>query len=145
MDKRGIFMVNSLAIVYDGSKILIGKREKDEYVRDLTWGFPGGRPTYDRSLEESLIDEVKKKTNIDIEVVFLYHARLFSIKPEFMLLYYLAKPKNKDTISGEKFHDVKWVEPSDVVKHFTTSTDEKISNLMNRLSSDPHYLRQYGL
>lgn len=58
---RGVFLVNCLAIVYKKGKILIGRMEKDKYIKELTWSFPGGRPTYDRPLEESLKDEVKKR------------------------------------------------------------------------------------
>jgi len=60
---RGIFLVNVLGIVYDPKtkKILIGRREKDEYLPELTWCFPGGRPDYNHSLIMSLIMEIKKK------------------------------------------------------------------------------------
>jgi hypothetical protein len=33
--ERGIFMVNLLAIIYHGTKILIGKRFEDEYINEL--------------------------------------------------------------------------------------------------------------
>jgi 8-oxo-dGTP pyrophosphatase MutT (NUDIX family) len=110
-EKRGIFIVNLLAIVFDGTNLLIGKRRApDPYIPELTWSFPGGRPTYDRSLELSLKDEVKKKTAIDIEILCLYHARLYS-RPEFLNLYYLTEPRNFDLLPGEKFTDAKWVKP----------------------------------
>ena len=34
-----------LAIIYDPktNKILIGRRENDPHIKQLTWGFPGGR------------------------------------------------------------------------------------------------------
>lgn len=142
-DRRGVFMVNLLAIIFDGTKVLIGKREApDQYIRELTWSFPGGRPTYDRNLEESLIEEVKKKTGVEIKILSLYHARLFTIKPEFMLLYYLAEPKKLDIVAGEKFTEVLWVRPLQVTKYFSTEIDMKISSLLNKLENDPNYFSQ---
>jgi hypothetical protein len=73
------------------------------------------KTTYDQTLEDSLKYEVKRKTNIEIEISCLYHARLFESKPHFMLLYYIAKSKNNNISAGEKFFDVKWVE-SDIVE-----------------------------
>ncbi len=128
--ERGIFMVNLLAIVYNDTKILIGKRFEDEYINELNWSFPGGRPIYNETLENSLKYEVKRKTNIDIEIKCLYHARLFESKPHFMLLYYIAKSKNNNIIAGEKFFDVKWIESDIAESYFNTPTDQKISFLL---------------
>ena len=53
---KGVFMVNTLGVIFNPSnkKILIGKRENDKFVKNLEWGFPGGRPNYGEDLEESL-------------------------------------------------------------------------------------------
>lgn len=63
-------MVNILGIVFDPQtkKILIGKRENDPYIEDLSWSFPGGRAGYVNELEDYLKFEIKKKTNLEIAV-----------------------------------------------------------------------------
>lgn len=50
---RGVFLVNVLGIVYNPKtrEILIGKREEDPYIKELSWCFPGGRPDYEDDLE----------------------------------------------------------------------------------------------
>jgi len=82
---RGVFLVNVLGIVFNpGTKrILIGKREKDPYVPELGWGFPGGRPEYGEDLEESLKREIKKKTGLKVESLGAVFARVPEEKNEF--------------------------------------------------------------
>jgi len=57
---RWVFMVNVLGIVYDPQtrQILIGKRENDPYIPELSWTFPGWRPAYQEDLEFYLKYEV---------------------------------------------------------------------------------------
>lgn len=116
---RGVFLVNCLGIVYNPKtrKIIVGKREKDPYVKELTWTFPGGRPTYDRPLEESLKDEIKKKTNLDVEVKKLIYARIVPSTKQFLNIYYLCEPINDEVVAGEKFTEVKWIKPTEMIKY----------------------------
>lgn len=132
-----MFLVNCLAIVYDRGKILIGRRVSDPYLKNLTWSFPGGRPVYRKPLEESLRNEVRKKTGMGIRVLGLCHARLFPARPTFLLLYYLATPTDGKLQSGEKFAEVKWVNPRAVETYFTTPIDDAIRDLLRDLEDNP--------
>jgi ADP-ribose pyrophosphatase YjhB (NUDIX family) len=133
---RGVFLVNCLAIVYNPKtrKILIGRFEKDPYVKKLIWRFPGGRPIYSKSLEDSLKLEVKKKTNLRIKIKKLVLARIPEENSRFLLLYYLAEPLNAGKEkAGEKFVEIKWVKPKEARKIFTTSLHPEISKLLKKL------------
>lgn len=130
---RGVFLVNCLAIVYKNGRILIGRRKNDEYIKELTWSLPGGRPTYDKSLEESLKDEVKKKTGLKIKIIKLIFARIVPEKPEFFSLYYLTKPVSGKEKAGEKFKEIKWVKPTEVGKYFKTSVDPFVMKFLRQL------------
>ena len=114
---KGVFLVNCLAIIPKDGKILIGKRHSDQFIPSLTWCFPGGRPTYNKTLEDSLANEVKKKTGLRIRVIKLIHARIYPEKPSFLSLYYLAEPVEGKEKAGEKFVEIKWIEPTDVTKY----------------------------
>lgn len=130
---RGVFLINCLGIVYKNGKILIGKRKPDPYIKELTWTFPGGRPTYDKPLEESLKDEIKKKTGLEVEVKKLIFARIFREKPEFISLYYYCEPIGGNVKAGEKFNEIKWVKPTEIKKYFTTSVDTIIMSFLKQL------------
>jgi ADP-ribose pyrophosphatase YjhB (NUDIX family) len=134
--RRGVFLVNCLAIVYNPKtgKILIGKRDKDPYVKKLSWAFPGGRPGYSKDLEHYLKLEVKKKTNLDIKIKRIIFARSLPENRKFLLLYYLAEPINAGKEkAGEKFKEIKWIKPTDVKKFFTTSIHPEIMKILRKL------------
>jgi len=134
---RGVFLVNCLGIIHKDGKILIGRRDKDPHIKELTWCFPGGRPSYKHSLARYLREEVKKKTNLDIEVVGLIHARSVLEKPEFLSLYFICDVirtgKKQKEKPGEKFLELKWIKPTDVKKYFTTSIDPMIMQFLTDL------------
>jgi ADP-ribose pyrophosphatase YjhB (NUDIX family) len=133
---RGVFLVNALAIIYNTKTkmILIGRREKDSYIKKLSWSFPGGRPAYGKDLEYYLKSEVKKKTNLDIKVKKLVFAKIYPENRKFLSLYYLTEAKNIGREkAGEKFVEIKWIKPMEVKKYFTTSIHPEIMKILKKL------------
>lgn len=130
---RGVFLVNVLAVVFDNGKVLIGKRENDQYIIELSWCFPGGRPAYDDDLEKYLVEEVKKKTGIDIDVKKVLFAKTYPEKREFLSIYYLAKKTGGVEQAGEKFVELKWVKPEELKDNFTTSLHPKLLEIISSL------------
>lgn len=134
--RRGVFLVNLLAIIYDpkSGKILIGRREADPYIKELSWCFPGGRPAYEEELENYLKLEVKKKTNLDIDVVDVLFAKTYPEQRKLLSIYYLALPRNiGEEKPGEKFVELKWVRPTEVREYFTTSIHPRILKILESL------------
>ena len=132
--EHGDYMLNVLGIVKrDDGKILIMKREDDSYIKELSWCFPGGRPERNEELEDALKRSVKEKTNIDIENIELIFARAFEEKREFLLLYFECDAVNEDAKPLKQCTDVKWVNPTEVKEHFTTSIHPKVYNFLRKL------------
>jgi ADP-ribose pyrophosphatase YjhB (NUDIX family) len=130
---RGLFLVNSLGIIFNPKTkmVLIGRRVNDPLIKELTWCFPGGRPSFGRSLEKSLIDEIKKKTGLKkVKVNELIFARVPSENERFLLLYYFCVTNESKIVAGEKFAEVKWVKPKDCIKCFKTSVSPRIKKFM---------------
>lgn len=133
---RGVFLINVLAIVYNPKTkmMLIGKREKDPYIRELGWGFPGGRPAYDEELEDYLKLEVKKKTNLDVSVKNIIFSKTYPEDRRFLSIYYFVEAKNLgEEKPREKFTEIKWIRPSEIKKYFTTSIHPKLMKILNEL------------
>ncbi|MFH1899166.1 MAG: NUDIX domain-containing protein [Patescibacteria group bacterium] len=132
---RGVFLVNVLGVVYNPAKktILIGLRENDPYLKDLTWSFPGGRPTYKDELEDSLKEQVKLKTGLDIIVKNAFFAKTYPENREFLSVYYHCEVSGGVEQAGEKFTEIKWVKPTDVQKYFTTSLHSKVLEYLKGL------------
>lgn len=120
---RGVFVVVCLAIIIDKKtkKILIGRRENDKYIKQLTWCFPGGRPRYSHELEFYLASEVKKKTNLKIKIKDVIFAKTYPENRQFLSIYCLVEKQSGQEKAGESFVELKWVKPNELKKHFTTS------------------------
>ena len=117
------FMVVLLGIIFDPKtkKILIGKKENDPYIPELSLVFPGGRAKSDEELEETLKREIKEETNLDIESLGSVFARIPSEKKDLLLIYYLCEITDGEEKAGNSLKELKWVNPEELEKHFTTS------------------------
>lgn len=132
---RGVFLLNVLGIVFDPAKkkILIGRRENDEYVPELTWCFPGGRPEYGEDLEDGLKKEIKKKTGLEVESLGAIFVRVPEEEEKFLLIYYLCEVIGGKEKTGEKFKEIKWVKPEELEKYFQTSFHPKLKEYIMSL------------
>ena len=135
--ERGVFLVNLLAIIHNPKKnlILIGRREKDPYIPELSWCFPGGRPGYAEDLEHYLKHEVKKKTGLDIKPRELIFAKTYPEHRQMLSLYYHCDIIGGEEKAGEKHVENKWVKPTEVKKYFTTSLHQKIYEFLQKLEA----------
>jgi len=120
---KGVFLVNVLGIIYNPKtkKILIGRRENDPYIKQLSWCFPGGRPAYKNDIEHYLKLEIKNKTNLTVNIKKIIFAKTYPEKREFLSIYYYCEIISGKEKAGEDMAEIKWVKPTEVKKYFTTS------------------------
>ncbi|MDA3815248.1 MAG: NUDIX domain-containing protein [Patescibacteria group bacterium] len=134
---RGVFLVNILGVLYNPKTkmILIGRRESDPYIENLTWGFPGGRSSYKDEIEDYLKSEIKNKTGLEIKNEKIIFAKTYPENREFMSIYYYCEPVDDsiDGVAGGKFVELKWVKPSEVEEYFTTSLHPKMKDYLMKL------------
>jgi len=132
---KGVFLVNCLGIIYNPKtkKVLIGRRENDPYIKELTWCFPGGRPGYKDDLEYYLKEEIKKKTNLDVKVKKIVFAKTYPEKREFLSIYYFCEFIKGKKEAKERFKEVKWVKPTEVNDYFTTSLHSQVLEFLKSL------------
>ena len=133
---RGVFLLNVLAIIIKDGRVLIGKRKNDQYLKQLSWCFPGGRPAYEEDLEFYLKLEVKKKTNLEIEPQKVIFAKTYPEKRQFLSIYYFCKIIGGGLKAGEKFVEVKWVEPEELENYFTISLHPKLYKIISDYSKN---------
>ena len=132
---KGVFLVNVLGIIYNPKtrQILIGKRENDPYIKELSWCFPGGRPEYKEDLEFYLKHEIKIKTGLNVNIKKIVFAKTYPEKREFLSIYYLCEFVGGKEKIGEQFVELKWVKPTDVQKYFTTSLHQDLLEYLKTL------------
>ncbi len=135
MEENKLFSVKVLGVVFDPKekKILIGRRENDEHVPELTWSFPGGTLRKSEKIEEFLKEDVKKKTGLEIESLGPIFARILPENEKFMMVYFLCENVGGTEEAGEKFVELKWVAPEELEKNFTTSFDPKLKEYIENL------------
>lgn len=132
-------VVLALAIITKDNKVLIGARaEKDKWVENLSWTFPGGRV---KSLDfnSEIEANVKEKTGLTVKPLSLVSTRIHpgsGFKDvQIVTLYFhchlLNNTQREKTTKDLK--KLKWVKPTDVFKYFTTSTSDDITKFLNTI------------
>jgi 8-oxo-dGTP pyrophosphatase MutT (NUDIX family) len=125
-------------IVNNKGKVLIGARkEKDKWVENLSWVFPGGKMD-SLDFSEELKKEIKQETNIDIDVKSIITSRIHPDSGhksvEIVALYFHCIPKGKNNLKpGGELKELKWINPTDVFKYFTTSTCDDVTKFLTML------------
>jgi ADP-ribose pyrophosphatase YjhB (NUDIX family) len=132
---KGVFLVNCLGIVYnpETKKILIGRREGDPHIEKLTWCFPGGRPGYEKDIEDYLKIEIENKTGLRVGDGKIVFAKTYPEKREFLSIYYFVTSDSSEVEAKEKFVEVRWVKPSEVTGYFTTSLHPGVLEFLKSL------------
>ena len=123
METKTNFQVILLGIIYDPKtkKILLGRRENDPQIKELTWCFPGGRPNHEENIEETLKKKIKLKTGLEVANLGSIFSKTYPEKRDLFAVYYLCETLEGKTTPGDDLVELKWVAPEEVEKHFTTS------------------------
>jgi ADP-ribose pyrophosphatase YjhB (NUDIX family) len=130
-----IIIIGLGIIVSESKKVLIGARKnKDHWVENLTWVFPGGKLTSLDFAEETQ-REIKEETGLEVTVKNLVAARIHpdsGFKPvQIVALYFHCEPANqKRPKPGGDLVKLKWVRPTEVFKYFTTSTCDEVTKFL---------------
>lgn len=129
------FKVIVLGIVFnpETKKILIGRRDNDPHIKELTWCFPGGDLDKGMEVEEALKKEIKIKTGLDVESLGAIFAKTYPEKKDLLSVYYLCEVIGGQEKAGDKFKEIKWVNPEELEKHFTTSFHPKLKEYILNL------------
>lgn len=128
-------LVIGLAVIIERRKVLIGARkEKDEWVENLTWVFPGGR-FESLSFEMEMEKRVKEETGMEVKVKNLIASRIHpdsGFKPiQIVALYFHCEPVKINGLKpGGDLKKLKWVKPLEVFKYFTTSTCDEVTRFL---------------
>ena len=117
------FDVVLLGIVYDPKKrmILIGRREKDPHIKNITWCFPGGKVKTEEEMEDILNNRIKSKTGLKVANLGSVYSRIPPEKKDLLLIYFLCEVVGGKEKPLRDFVELKWVKPEEIENHFTTS------------------------
>jgi len=130
-------LVIGLGIISKDGQVLIGQRkEKDPYIKELSWVFPGGK-FESLDFEAELTKTIKEETGLNIYLQQLIHARLIPDSPEkkvkIVALYYHCTPVSGKQQAGGDLKKLEWVPAMKIFHYFTTSTADEVVSFLGTL------------
>lgn len=128
------FEVIMLGIIFDPKtrRILVGRRENDEDVADLTWGFPEGRLNTNEDMDKILKSRIQQKTGLVVKNLGAVFSKTYNEKKDLVAIYFLCEAVGGKAKAGNDFKELKWVKPAELENHFTTSFHPRLKEyLMN--------------
>jgi len=132
MEKADKFEVILLGIIFDPKtkKILIGRRENDPDIPELSWCFPGGRANHQEDIDKTLKRTIKEKTGLSIKNLGAIFSRTYPEKKDLLSVYFLTEAFEGKERPGQDIKELKWVSPKELEKYFTTSFHKKLKEFL---------------
>lgn len=129
------FEVIVLGIIFDPKtkKILIGRRENDPEIPELTWCFPGGKMLPGEEIDATLKKQIKLKTGYKIKNLGAFFSKTYPEKPELLAVYFLTEVFEGKEKPGDDIKELKWVSPKELERYFTTSFHPKLKKFLLEL------------
>ena len=126
------FQVIVIGIIFDPKerKILIGRREKDPILPQLSWCFMGGGLTDDGEMNRTLKEKIKEQTGLEVKNLGAIFAKTYEEKRDIVGIYFLCEAVGGTMKRGGKMKELKWVKPSEIEKHFTTSFHPRLKEYL---------------
>ena len=135
MEEMDGFKVILLGVVFNPKtkKILIGRRKKDPYIKNLTWAFPGGQYDSNEELDSTLKKKIKLKTGLKVENLGNIFSKTYPEDRKLLAIYYLCEATGGKEKAANDFTELKWVTPKDLKEYFTTSFHPKLKEYIEGL------------
>jgi 8-oxo-dGTP diphosphatase len=135
MEEHSKFEVIALGIVFDPieKKVLIGRRQNDPTIPELTWCFPGGRIEIGEDIDNALKRHVKAKTGYEVKNIGTFFSKTYEEKENLISIFFLTKVYEGKEKAGEKMEELKWVSPTELENYFTTSFHPKLKEFLLEL------------
>ena len=129
------FNVIILGIIFDPKekKILIGRRENDKNIPELTWCFPGGKAIPGEDIDKTLKRIVKDKTGYVIKNLGTFFSKTYPEKEDLIGIYFLTQVFEGEEKPSDDLVELKWVHPKELENYFSTSYHKKLKEFLLNL------------
>ena len=130
------FNVLLIGVIFDPAKkkILVMKKDGDpELGHKFTWGFPGTELNHGDDLDKKLKLRIKEKTALTVKNLGAIFSKIYPERKDYMAIYFLCEAIS-GTLKPWKFYkELKWVNPEDLEKLFTTSFHSRLKEYILNL------------
>jgi 8-oxo-dGTP diphosphatase len=128
-------MYTALAIITDNNKVLVGKI-KPEKINDyggIEYAFPNGQTNDKESIKQTLIEEVKMQTNLDVTIITKIGERVHPITNNLTEYFHCKKVYNQ-TLKVSKKADMEtfiWIAIEEI-KNYMPSLFEEVKDYLEK-------------
>ena len=124
-----------LGIIYNPAekKILIGRRENDKEMPNLTWCFPGGRLLPGDEVDETLKRKIKEKTGYNVKNLGSIFSNIYKEKKDLLATYFLTEVFTGEEKVGGDLVELKWVDPEELEGYFNTTFHSRLKEFLINL------------
>lgn len=129
------FNVLALGIIFDPvrKKILIGRRENDEFLPNLTWCMPGTIVRKGEDIDDALKRGVKTKTGLKIKNLGTFFSKSYPEKDDLISIYFLTRAFEGEPKPGGDFKELKWISPKEIENYFKLHLHPKLKEFLIEL------------
>jgi len=135
MAKNNKFEIVVLGIIYDPAKkkILVGRRENDPHIPNLTWCFPGGRLKPGDQVDRVLKKHIREKTGYEVHNLGSVFSKIVNEKEDLFITYFLTEVFSGKQAPGVDLVELKWVDPEELEDLFQTSFNSHLKEYLINL------------
>jgi len=121
-----------LGIIYNPAekKILIGRRENDKDIPNLTWCFPGGRLLPGDEVDKTVKKKIKEKTGYEIKNLGSIFSKIYKEKKDLLATYFLTEVFTGEEKVGGDLIELKWVGPDELEEYFQTQFHPRLKEYL---------------
>ncbi len=130
------FHVLLISIIFDPAarKILVMRKDGDpELGAKFTWGFPGTEMYHGDDMDKRLKTKIKEKTGLEIKNLGAVFSKVYPEKKDYMAIYFLCEVFGGKMKPWKFYKELKWVDPEDIEKLFTTSFHPRLKEYIINL------------
>lgn len=130
------FNVVLIGVIYNPAqkKILIHRKDGDpELGKKYTWGFPGTELKHGDNFDRILIEKIKEKTGYIVKNLGAIFSKVYPENKKLLAIYFLCEAYGGKLKLGKYYKELKWVNPEELEKYFTTSFHSRLQEYIMNL------------
>ena len=124
-----------LGVIYDPAKkkILIGRRENDPNIKELSWCFPGDKVIPGDEIDKALKKHILAQTGYKISNLGAIFSKIYAEKQDLLAVYFLTEVFSGTEKAGGDLVELKWVNPEEIETYFQTTFNTRLREYLINL------------